>query len=126
MIRRVAPLAFALALVAFALPFATVSCDDARVEPSGADLVLRTAPETEGRAPEGMELGELVVAYGGGLATAAFLAFALSLLASVRMSRSGWVRPRSPMTPRDSPSWVRVTVTGSSHRCAGWSPEPER
>jgi hypothetical protein len=90
LIRRAAPLAFALALLAFALPFATVSCDDARVEPSGADLVLRTAPETEGRAPEGVELGELVVAYGGGLATAAFLAFALSLLASVRMWQPGW------------------------------------
>ena len=90
MIRRVAPLAFALALLAFALPFATVSCDDARVEASGADLVLRTPPETEGRAPEGIELGELVVAAGGGLATAAFLAFALGLLASARMWQSGW------------------------------------
>ena len=90
MIRRVASLAFALALLAFALPFATVSCDDARVETSGADFVLRTPPETEGRAPEGIELGELVVAAGGGLATAAFLAFALGLLASARMSRSGW------------------------------------
>lgn len=90
MSRRVAPLAFALALLAFALPFATVSCDDARVEPSGADLVLRTAPETQGQAPDGVGLGELVVAYGGGLATAAFLAFALSLLASLRMWRSGW------------------------------------
>ena len=90
MIRRVAPLAFALALLAFALPFATVSCDDARVEASGADLVLRSAPEAEGQAPEGIELGELVVAAGGGLATAAFLAFALGLLASARMWRSGW------------------------------------
>lgn len=90
MTQRVAPLAFALALLAFALPFATVSCDDSRVEPSGADLVLRTAPETEGTAPEGIELGELVVAYGGGLATAAFLAFALSLLAAVRAWEPGW------------------------------------
>ena len=90
MIRRVAPLAFALALLAFALPFATVSCDGARVEASGADLVLRTPPETEGRAPEGIDLGELVVAAGGGLATAAFLAFALGLLASARMWQSGW------------------------------------
>jgi hypothetical protein len=90
LIRRVAPLAFALALLAFALPFATVSCEDAQVEASGADLVLRTAPETEGRAPEGIELGELVVASGGGLATAAFLAFALGLLASARTWRSGW------------------------------------
>jgi hypothetical protein len=87
---RVAPFAFALALLAFALPFATVSCDDARVEPSGADLLLRTAPETEGQAPEGIDLGELVVAYGGGLATAAFLAFAVSLLAAVRAWGSGW------------------------------------
>jgi hypothetical protein len=90
LIRRVAPPAFALALLAFALPFATVSCNDARVEVSGADLVLRSPPETEGRAPEGIELGELVVASGGGLATAAFLAFALGLLASARMWRSGW------------------------------------
>ena len=90
MIGRVASLAFALALLVFALPFATVSCDDARVEASGADFVLRTPPETEGRAPEGIELGELVVAAGGGLATAAFLAFALGLLASARMWRSGW------------------------------------
>ena len=90
MIRRVAPLAFALALFAFALPFATVSCENAQVEASGADLVLRTPPETEGRAREGIELGELVVASGGGLATAAFLAFALGLLASARMWRPGW------------------------------------
>ena len=79
-----------LALFAFALPFATVSCDDAQVEASGADLVLRSPPETEGRAPDGIELGELVVASGGGLATAAFLAFALGLLASARMWQSGW------------------------------------
>ena len=90
MIRRVAPLAFALALLAFALPFATVSCEDAQVKASGAHLVLRTPPETEGRAPEGIDLGELVVAAGGGLATAAFLAFALGLLASARMWQSGW------------------------------------
>ena len=90
MIRRVAPLAFTLALLAFALPFATVSCEDAQVKASGAHLVLRTPPETEGRAPEGIDLGELVVAAGGGLATAAFLAFALGLLASARMWQSGW------------------------------------
>ena len=85
MTRRIVPLAFALALLAFALPFATVSCDESSVEVSGAELVLRIAPEPEGfAAPEGVELGELVVAYGGGLATAAFLAFVLSLLASVR------------------------------------------
>ncbi|HZM19575.1 MAG TPA: hypothetical protein VFB87_09205, partial [Gaiellaceae bacterium] len=90
MIRRLTPLAFVLALFAFALPFATVSCDDAQVEASGADLVLRSPPETEGRAPDGIELGELVVASGGGLATAAFLAFALGLLASARRWQSGW------------------------------------
>ncbi|MFL5972287.1 MAG: hypothetical protein ACJ750_07890 [Gaiellaceae bacterium] len=86
------PAAFALALLAFVLPFATVSCDESSVEVSGAELVLRSAPETEGfaAAPEGIELGELVVASGGGLATAAFLAFALGLLASARMWRSGW------------------------------------
>ena len=91
MSRPAAPLAFAVAMFAFALPFATVSCDESSVEVSGAELVLRSAPETEGfAAPEGVELGELVVAYGGGLATAAFLAFALSLLASVRLWGSGW------------------------------------
>ena len=91
MTRRIVPFAFALALLAFALPFATVSCDESSVEVSGAELVLRTAPETEGSAaPEGVELGELVVAYGGGLATAAFLAFVLSLLASVRAWQPGW------------------------------------
>ena len=85
------PAAFAVALLAFVLPFATVSCDESSVEVSGAELVLRSAPETEGlAAPEGIELGELVVASGGGLATAALLAFALGLLASARMWRSGW------------------------------------
>jgi hypothetical protein len=89
--RRAAPLAFAVALLAFALPFATVSCDESSVQVSGAELVVRTAPETEGFvAPEGVELGELVVAYGGGLATAAFLAFALSLLAMVRVLAPAW------------------------------------
>jgi hypothetical protein len=88
--RRAAAGAFAVALFAFGLPFATVSCDDARVEPTGADLVLRSAPDTEGTAPEGIELGELVVAYGGGLATAALLSFALSLLAAVRGWTGGW------------------------------------
>ena len=87
---RAAAVAFAVALFAFVLPFATVSCDDARVEPTGADLVLRSAPETEGTPPEGGDLGELVVAYGGGLATAAFLAFVVSLLAVVRGWSGGW------------------------------------
>jgi hypothetical protein len=88
--RRVAAGAFAVALFAFVLPFATVSCEEARVEPTGADLVLRTAPDTEGTPPEGADLGELVVAYGGGLATATFLAFAVSLLAAVRGWSGGW------------------------------------
>jgi hypothetical protein len=87
---RAAAVAFAVALFAFVLPFATVSCDDARVEPTGADLVLRSAPETEGSPPEGADLGELVVAYGGGLATAAFLAFVVSLLGVVRSWPGGW------------------------------------
>jgi hypothetical protein len=92
--RSAASLAFAAAMLAFALPFATVSCDASSVEVSGAELVLRSAPETEGfAAPEGVELGELVVAYGGGLATAAFLAFALSLLAMVR----GWAPAWAPL-----------------------------
>jgi hypothetical protein len=94
---------FGVALFAFVLPFATVSCDESRVSPTGADLVLRTAPETEGQAPpgtraeeptlEGFELGELVVAYGGGLATVAFLALAVSLLAAVR----GWAPGCAPI-----------------------------
>ena len=81
--RRFAWVPFALALLAFTLPFATVSCKGPSVEPSGADLVLRTPPETDGEA----DIGALVVSYAGGLATAAFLAFALALLAGVR----GWV-----------------------------------
>ena len=88
--RRVALVLFALALLAFVLPFAVVSCDGSSVEPTGADLVLRTAPETEGTNRAGADLGELVVAYGGGLATAAFLAFALCLLATVSRWRGGW------------------------------------
>ncbi|HEY7705885.1 MAG TPA: hypothetical protein VH968_01795 [Gaiellaceae bacterium] len=88
--RRASTAAFAVALLAFVLPFATVSCDELSVEPTGADLVLGSAPETEGPNPEGIALGELVVAYGGGLATAAFLAFALSLLALVRTWSSAW------------------------------------
>jgi hypothetical protein len=88
--RRVSAAAFAVALFAFVLPFATVSCEEARVEPTGADLVLRSAPDTEGTPPEGADLGELVVAYGGGLATAAFLAFMVSLLAAVRGWSGGW------------------------------------
>jgi hypothetical protein len=99
-VRRFLWVPFGAALVAFVLPFATVSCGDSRVTPTGADLVLRTAPETEGQTPsspegeepslEGLDLGELVVAYGGGLATVAFLAFALSLLAAVRGWAPGW------------------------------------
>lgn len=88
--RRAAAGAFAVGLFAFVLPFATVSCEEAHVEPTGADLVLRTAPETQGTPPEEADLGELVVAYGGGLATAAFLAFAISLLGAVRGWAGGW------------------------------------
>jgi hypothetical protein len=88
--QRAPAVAFAVALLAFVLPFATVSCDGARVEPTGAELVLRSAPEEEGTPQQDFELGELVVAYGGGLATAAFLAFALSLLAAVRGWNGGW------------------------------------
>jgi hypothetical protein len=90
-VRRYAWVPFAVALAAFVLPFATVSCGELHVKPSGADLVLRTPPETEGSNPEGIDLGALVVARGGGLATAAFLAFALALLASVRAWDRGWV-----------------------------------
>jgi hypothetical protein len=82
--------AFAVALLAFVLPFATVSCDGARVEPTGAELVLRSAPEEEGTPQQDFQLGDLVVAYGGGLASAAFLAFALSLLAALRGWNGGW------------------------------------
>ena len=88
--RRFAWVPFSVALLAFALPFAVVSCDGSRVEASGADLVLRTPPETEVPRSGGVELGELVVAYGGGLATAAFLAFAIGLLAAVRGWTGGW------------------------------------
>ncbi|HEU6445109.1 MAG TPA: hypothetical protein VFL61_08645 [Gaiellaceae bacterium] len=88
--RRFAWVPFAVALAAFALPFAAVSCDGLRAEPSGADLVLRTPPETTGRSPQRLDLGSLVVAYGGGLATAAFLAFALALLAALRPWDAGW------------------------------------
>jgi hypothetical protein len=89
-VRRFTWVPFAVALAAFVLPFATVSCDELHVTPSGADLVLHTPPETEGSNPEGIDLGALVVARGGGLATAAFLAFALALLASVRAWDDGW------------------------------------
>jgi hypothetical protein len=89
-VRRLAWVSFAVALFAFVLPFATVSCDGSRLEPTGADLVLRTPPDTEGTTREGIPLGELVVAYGGGLATAALLAFALSLLAATRSWTGGW------------------------------------
>jgi hypothetical protein len=88
--QRAAAVAFAVALLAFVLPFATVSCDGARVEPTGAQLVLRSAPDEEGTPQRDFQLGDLVVAYGGGLATAAFLAFALSLLAAVRGWNGGW------------------------------------
>jgi hypothetical protein len=91
--RRATTAAFAVALFAFVLPFATVSCDESSVEPTGADLVLRSTPETEGeRSAESLELplGELVVAYGGGLATAAFLAFALALWSAARRWPGAW------------------------------------
>ncbi len=89
--RQFPSISFAVALAAFTLPFATVSCDEIRVEPSGADLVLRTDPETEGANPERLEIGRLVTSYGSGLATAAFLAFALALVAAVRSWGDGWV-----------------------------------
>ena len=84
--RRFTWVPFALALLAFTLPFATVSCEGPTVEPSGADLVLRTPPETEGEA----DIGALVVSYAGGLATAAFLAFTLALLAAARGWGAAW------------------------------------
>ena len=83
---RLSTAAFAVALLAFVLPFATVSCDGSSVEATGADLVLRTAPESGGDVP----LGELVVAYGGGLATAAFLAFAVALWSAARNWTGAW------------------------------------
>lgn len=89
--RRFSSISFAVALAAFVLPFTTVSCDELRVEASGADLILRTNPETEGANPERLELGRLVTSFGGGLATAAFLAFALALFAVVRTWGDGWV-----------------------------------
>jgi hypothetical protein len=92
-VRRFIWIPFAVSLLAFALPFATVSCGDRTerltVEPSGADLVLRTPPETktvDGR----VEVGQMVVEYAGGLATAAFLAFAVALIAARARWRGGW------------------------------------
>lgn len=82
---------FAVALLAFTLPFATVSCDGRTVEPSGADFVLRSPPETTGSTEDGLDLGGLVVALGGGLATASFLAFALALVAALRSWHLAWV-----------------------------------
>lgn len=87
--RRFAWVPFAAALAAFVLPFATVSCESSRVEPTGADLVLRTAPQTNG--PDGARLGSVVLAAGGGLATAAFLAFALAGIGSLRAWNGGWI-----------------------------------
>ena len=89
--RRFTWVPFAVALLAFVLPFATVSCDQLHVETSGAELVLRASPETQGPNEEGVELGGLVVEFGGGLATASFLAFALALVASLRGWSPGWV-----------------------------------
>lgn len=89
--RRFLWIPFAVALLAFALPFATVSCDTQSVEPSGADFVLRSPPDTEGPNENGFDLGGLVVAYGGGLATASFLAFALALVGALRSWHPGWV-----------------------------------
>lgn len=88
--RRLTWLPFAVALLAFLLPFATVSCGGSRVEASGAELVLRSPPETEGSRAATIDLGELVVAYGGGLATAAFLAFAVGLVGAARGWTLGW------------------------------------
>lgn len=87
--RRFAWVPFAVALASFVLPFATVSCESSRVEPTGADLVLRTAPEASG--PDGARLGSVVLAAGGGLATAAFLAFALAGVGSLRAWNGGWI-----------------------------------
>ncbi len=89
--RQFPSISFAVALAAFTLPFATVSCNEIRVEPSGADFVLRADPETEGANPDRLEIGRLVTSYGGGLATAAFLAFTLALIAAARRWGDGWV-----------------------------------
>lgn len=87
--RRLTWLPFAVALFAFVLPFATVSCGQVSVEPTGADLVLRTPPETQD--PDDPGIGRVVVDFGGGLATVAFLAFAFALVASARDWGYAWV-----------------------------------
>jgi MYXO-CTERM domain-containing protein len=89
--RRTSTAAFAVALFAFVLPFATVSCGGLQVDASGADFVLRTPPETTGANAERFDLGALVVERGGGLATAAFLAFACAFLAGIKRWESGWL-----------------------------------
>jgi hypothetical protein len=93
---------FAVALAGFVLPFATVSCGDVKVEPSGADLVLRSAPEPECVGPDDtcpdeesasdfeLDLGEFVVELAGGLATAAFLGFVFALVLARIGTRRGW------------------------------------
>jgi hypothetical protein len=91
---------FAVALAGFVLPFATVSCGATRFEPTGAELVLRSAPESEcvGRtcvteedpASLDVDLGEIVVELAGGLATAAFLGFAFALVVARIETRGGW------------------------------------
>lgn len=84
--RRASSAAFAVALLAFTLPFAAVSCEGSSVDATGADLVLRTEPEAEGS----VDIGSFVVAYAGGLATAAFLALALALFSVVRRWGDAW------------------------------------
>jgi hypothetical protein len=88
-VRRFVWVPFAVALTAFVLPFATVSCGPLVTEPTGAELVLRSPPETRSSTSERAEIGQLVLAYGGGLATAAFIAFAFALVAGVR-GWAGW------------------------------------
>ncbi len=108
--RRFSWVPFAVALAAFALPFATVSCSDQRVEPSGADFVLRSPPENTGPTEDELDLGSLVVELGGGLATAAFLSFALALLAALRSWRPAWV-PLCGLVGLGS-LWLLKTRTG--------------
>lgn len=85
--RWLSPALFALAALAFLLPFATVSCDQAKTSFTGVQLVTHTVPQG-GNVDEGADctgdISRCVESQGSALATAAFVAallgFALGLL----------------------------------------------
>jgi hypothetical protein len=89
--RHLGPVLFGLTILAFLLPFATVSCNGAETTFTGVQLVTKTVPA--GGIVDGKQLGDHVEEEASSLAMAAFASAVVGffLTALGRVKGPGWL-----------------------------------